>query len=104
MFFAHGNAHFGARIFNARMLALKPVLPMRDSRSDIKDTLNLQLIELNEGEDEVAERNVIVGTHDARLWVLVKPLIVRIVETPEPIHGAGVYPKARRTVGKRAAG
>jgi hypothetical protein len=77
---------------------------MRDSRSDIKDTLNLQLIELNEGEDEVAERNVIVGTHDARFWVLVKPLIVRIVETPEPIHGAEVYPKARRTVGKRAAG
>jgi hypothetical protein len=103
MFLAHGDAHLSAGVLNARMLALKPILPMRYSRSDIKNTFDLQLIELNEGENEVAKRNMIVGTHDARLWVLVKPLIIRIVETPEPIHGAEVYPKARGTVGKRAA-
>jgi hypothetical protein len=102
VFLAHGNAYLGARVFKARMLAFKPVLPMRDTRPDIKDTLNLQLIESNEGEYEVTERNVIVGAHDARLGVLVKPLIVRVVETPEPIHGAEVYPKACGTVAKRA--
>jgi hypothetical protein len=77
---------------------------MRDASPYVEHALYFQLIEADEGENELAKRGVIIATRYSRLWVFVKPLIVRLVEAPEPIHGAEVYPKDRNTVGKGALG
>ena len=73
---------------------------MRDPGADVEQALDLDLIEFDKREYEFTKRYVIVGAHYARLGVLVKPLVVRFIEAPEPIHGAEVYPKDFKSVAK----
>ena len=74
---------------------------MRYACTNVENALYLDLVELDERKHEFAKSRVVVCARYARLRVLVKPLVVRFVEAPEPIHGAEVYPKDRQTVAKR---
>lgn len=73
---------------------------MCDPGSDVEQVLDLDLIEFDKRKYEFTKRYVIVGAYYARLGVLVKPLVVRFIEAPEPIHGAEVYPKDFKSVAK----
>jgi hypothetical protein len=71
-----------------------------DPGADVEQALDLDLIEFDKCEYEFTKRYVIVGARYARLGVLVKPLVIRFIEAPEPIHGAEVYPKDFKSVAK----
>jgi hypothetical protein len=93
--FAHGLADLGARVGHGLVMLLEPMLPEPDAGSDVQHAFQLEPIPTCEPDHETGKVCVFFRANHASLRGFVEAVVVRLIESTEPIHGRQSNSKGR---------